>query len=305
MFVSCKRYIRCAIALALALSACATIPPAPRVLEPPSEAPDWKVSREPGKPIVALALGGGAARGFAHIGVLEVLEKHQIVPDLIVGTSAGALVGAFYAGGIRNDKLIAAANELQKSDIADVTWPDRGVVAGEALQAYVNKALYWRPFEELQLPFAAVATDLRSGKYVAFTRGNVGMAVRASSAVPAVFQPVTIRGREYVDGGLTSVVPVRAARALGADIIIAVDVTKRPDIERELSGTADIVRQSYRVVMYALTQADAVDADVIVQPAVSDIGAQNFDERHKAIEAGRSAAETTVNEIRRLIDAHK
>ena len=181
------------------------------------------------KPRIGLALGGGAARGFAHIGVIKVLESHGIVADYVVGTSAGAVVGSLYAAGHDAFAMQKIAQQLDEKIFADWTLGGRGFLKGEALQDFVNQHLGRRPLEKLNKPFATVATDLNSGERVVFRTGDSGLAVRASAAVPGVFQPTQFRGRSYVDGGLTSPVPVQAAREMGADIVIAVDISDRPE----------------------------------------------------------------------------
>jgi NTE family protein len=215
------------IPLTLLVSGCASQPAAPPVEQP--LIPPVTVGQPPPRPPrVGLALGGGAARGFAHIGVIKVLEAQGIVPDLIAGTSAGSVVGALYAAGLDGFELQKVGMELDEATLADWSFPSRGLFKGEALQDFVNRQVRQKPLERLGKPFAAVATDLKSGEMVAFRTGNTGMAVRASSAVPGIFKPVAIREREYVDGGLTSPVPVRAVKAMGADFVIAVDVGSKP-----------------------------------------------------------------------------
>jgi len=156
---------------------------------------------------------GTVGRGFAHAGVLKVLDDAGIRADLVVGTSAGSAVGALYAGGIRNNELVEAALAVERKELVDFVFPHRGFIEGNRLQTYIDKALNGRSIEQLDIPFVAVATELGTGRLVAFTRGDTGMAVRASCSVPVVFQPTTIRGSEYVDGGLVSPVPVKVARA--------------------------------------------------------------------------------------------
>jgi NTE family protein len=162
---------------------------------------------------IGLALGGGAARGFAHIGVIKALEANGILADVVVGTSAGSVVGALYAAGNNAGALQKMAYAMDEAAISDWALPlfgtKSGVLKGVALQSYINKAVSNRPIEKLKLPFGAVASDLKTGQPILFTRGNTGQAVRASSAVPGVFQPVTIGTRTYVDGGLVAPVPVR------------------------------------------------------------------------------------------------
>ena len=181
------------------------------------------------KPKIGLALGGGAARGFAHIGVIKMLESHGIYPDYVVGTSAGAVVGSLYAAGYDAYAMQKIAQQLDEKVFADWTLGGRGLLKGEALQEYINQHLNKRPIEKLNRPFATVATDLNTGERVVFRTGDTGMAVRASAAVPGVFQPTQFRGHSYVDGGLTSPVPVQAAREMGADIVIAVDISSKPE----------------------------------------------------------------------------
>src|ERR1700759_4033245 len=180
-------------------------------------------------PRIALALGGGAARGFAHIGVSEVLEENGVHPDIVTGTSAGSLVAALYASGKTGKEMEAIAINMDESALTDWSFPGRGLIRGEALAHYVREETGGRPLEQMKIPLGIVATYLDSGKPILFRRGDVGPAVRASSAVPAVFQPVRIGTHEYVDGGLASPVPVRAARDMGADVIIAVDISQLPD----------------------------------------------------------------------------
>ena len=208
--------------MTLLLGACAAAPTLPEPVTPAPTAqqeappPPVKPLAVPSRPPkVALVLGGGAVRGFAHVGVIKVFEAQGIVPDLVVGTSAGSVVGALYAAGYSGFELQKIAFKLEEDSVGDWILPSRGFIKGEALQSYINKAVRGLPIERLKKPFAAVATDLQSGDMVVFQRGNVGQAVRASSSVPGVFQPVSINGRDYVDGGLTSPLPIRGGSELG------------------------------------------------------------------------------------------
>ena len=215
--------------LASGLVGCQTPPPASPA-PPPAAPPTPPVAlKSPKPPRIGLALGGGAARGFAHIGVIQVLEEAGIRPDLVVGTSAGSLVAALYAAGRTGAELARVALAMDESAITDWSFPGRGMIRGDALARYVRDQTGGRTIEQLPLPLGIVATDLDSGLAMLFQRGDVGLAVRASSAVPAVFQPVAIGGREYVDGGLVSPVPVRFARQMGAELVIAVDISSPPD----------------------------------------------------------------------------
>ncbi|MDD5328476.1 MAG: patatin-like phospholipase family protein [Sulfuricella sp.] len=286
-------FTRFAVSLVSALfflSGCTTAPVATSVPVP-------QVQPAPKPPKVALVLGGGAARGFAHIGVIKTLEAHRIVPDIVVGTSAGSVVGALYAGGYGGFALQKIAMQLEQDSVGDWALPDRGFIKGEMLQNFINKALQNRAIEKLNKPFAAVATDLQSGEAMAFRRGNVGMAVRASSSVPGVFQPVTISGREYVDGGLVSPVPVRAARAMGADVVIAVDISAKPKINR-LNDSIDIVLQTFSIMGQTIGRYELAEADVVIRPQTGMIGAAEFDQKHLAIMEGEKAALAALPLIR-------
>ncbi len=282
------------------LTACASAPVVPPVENPPVAA-ELKHIVLADRPVIAFVLGGGAARGFAHAGVLNVLEQNAIRADIVVGTSAGSVAGALYAGGIRGEELIAAAGELQMKNLADWTIPNRGFIGGERLQRLINEKLGNRPIEALDTVFVAVAADLQSGQAVAFNQGNTGMAVRASSSVPGIFLPVSIRGRDYVDGGLVSQLPVRIARQLGADIVIAVDVSKRPVHNTVLETTWDVLHQALLIMSEAVVAAEAGEADVLIRPAIGDISLLGFDQQADAIAAGEQAVRAVLPEIRQQL----
>jgi len=274
-----------ALGFALLLSACAQQPVQP--IQPPAQA----------KPIkIGLALGGGAARGFAHIGVIKVLEAHGIKPDIVVGTSAGSVVGSLYASGLSGFQLQTIALQIKEDDFKDWSMPDRGVFKGEALQDFINKAVNNRPIEKLPIPFGAVATDLSTGEMVIFRRGNTGMAVRASSTVPGVFQPVEINGREYVDGGLTSPVPIQAAREMGADFVIAVDIGQKPRGAKVDSLSSELL-QTFTIMGNEITKHEITEADVVIRPQTANVAPTDFDDRHLAIMQGEVAATQALAEI--------
>lgn len=261
----------------------------------PTNIPTSDVARKP--PKIALVLGGGAAKGFAHVGVIKVLEANGIVPDLVVGTSAGSVVGALYAGGYGGYELQKIALKLDEGSVSDLTLPDRGFIKGEQLQEFINKSLGSRPIERLNRPFAAVATDLGSGEMMVFQRGNTGMAVRASSSVPGVFQPVAINGREYVDGGLVSPVPVKVARSLGADIVIAVDISAKPRYAKT-DGLLNIMLQTFAIMGQSISRQELATADVVIRPKIGGIGSADFEQKHLAILEGEKAAQEALPLIR-------
>src|SRR5438093_1274486 len=286
------------LALPLGIAGCASLPPPPE--HPPSAEP-LVLTRKADHPLIAFVLGGGGARGFAHAGVLKVLDDAGIRADLVVGTSAGSLVGALYAGGIRNDELLETALAVQRDELVDFVFPHRGFIEGNRLQTYIDKALKGRLIEQLDIPFVAVATELATGKLVAFTRGDTGMAVRASCSVPVIFQPTAIRGSEYVDGGLVSPVPVKVARESGADLVIAVDVSRQPDEHKELGSTAAMLSHAFVVMEHALAQEESKLADVVIRPNLAKVRATDLAARGQAIAAGEEAARAALPQIRSLI----
>ncbi len=279
--------------MTLAVAACSFLPKtAP---EPVAQA--VAVKPVPPKPRVALVLGGGAARGFAHVGVIKALEAQGIVPDVIVGTSAGAVVGALYAGGFSGFELQKLALEMDDAAISDWTLLGRGLMKGELLANYINRVLNNRPIEKLGKPFAAVATDLRDGTPLAFRTGNTGLAVRASSAVPGIFEPVNINGRDYVDGGLVSPVPVKIARSLGVDLVIAVDISARPK-STPMDGLFDVLLQTVTIMTQSLARYETPLADVVIRPAAGAIGPADFRSKNLAILEGERAGQAAIPEIR-------
>jgi len=240
-------------------------------------------------PHVALALGGGAARGFAHIGVIEVLEENGIHPDLVAGTSAGSLVAALYASGKTGPEMARMATTMDESAITDWSFPGRGLIRGEALARYVREATGNKPIEQMKIALGIVATDLDNGRPILFRRGDVGTAVRASSAVPAVFQPVRIGTHEYVDGGLASPVPVRSAREMGADVVIAVDISQLPD--GGATGDAlHMLLQTFSIMSRSINELELKEADIVLKPKLTGVAGTDFSLRAKNIQAGREAA---------------
>lgn len=272
----------------LALAGCvgATRPPPPAALPP-----------APVKLRIGLALGGGAAKGFAHIGVIKMLEASGIHPDVVAGTSAGSVVGALYAGGMDAFALQQVAFGLDEAKIRDVRLFSGGLVQGQALQDYVDRLVGKRPIEQLKLPFAAVATRLETGERVVFVNGDTGQAVRASSSIPGVFEPTEIGGEHYVDGGVVSPVPVDAARQLGADFVIAVDISTRPGGTNP-QGLLNIVGQSISIMGQKLGELEMQRADVVIRPRLGTIGSTDFEQKNQAILAGEQAALAAIPAIR-------
>ena len=240
-------------------------------------------------PRVALVLGSGSARGFAHIGVIKALEAAKIKPDLIVGTSAGALVGAFYAAGFTGAQMEDLALKVKDIDIVDMnTGTKRGMVMGDTLQTFVNRATRDRPIELLGIPFIAVATKLRTGEVATFRSGDLGLAVRASCSVPGVFIPPKINDVDFVDGGLVSPVPVRIARDAGADFVIAVDVSSGP-LNTTPVGIYEQVMHSFEIMGRSLAKLEADQADVVIRPDLVRLASTDFTSRAAFIQIGQSA----------------
>jgi NTE family protein len=251
----------------------------------------------PKPPVIGLALGGGAARGFAHIGVIQVLEEAGIRPNLVIGTSAGSLVAALYASGKEGAALASLAQAMDEGTFADWSFPGRGLIRGEALARYVREHTGGKRIEQMKMPLGIVATDLDSGEGIVFRVGDTGIAVRASSAVPAVFQPVRIGAREYVDGGLVAPVPVRYARQMGAQLVIAVDISEAPDG----AATGDAMRmllQTFSIMGRSINRLELAGADVVLRPKLAGVSGADFTTRTRSIQAGRDAAQAALGEIR-------
>ncbi|GHA87217.1 patatin-like phospholipase family protein [Cognatilysobacter bugurensis] len=278
------------------LAACGGAPvkaaaPAPVAPAPSTAAPAPKPVR------VGLALGGGAAKGFAHIGVIKMLEANGIRVDVVSGTSAGSVVGALYASGMDAFAMQTKAFELDEASIRDVSLFSGGVVKGEKLQSYVNELVGQRPLQSMKRPLAVVATRLEDGERTVFTRGNTGQAVRASSSIPGVFEPVKIGKSTYVDGGVVSPVPVDAARGLGADYIIAVDISSKAGGSAPGSLLGN-VNQSITIMGQKLGALELARANAVIRPAVLDIGATDFEAKNRAILEGERAALAVLPRIR-------
>jgi len=246
---------------------------------------------------IALALGGGAARGFAHIGVIKALEAQGIVPDIIVGTSAGSVVGALYAAGFNGFELQQLSMQMDESQVSDWSLPNRGMIKGEALQDFINKAVKYRTLEKMNKSLAVVATDLYSGEMIVFRTGNTGMAVRASSSVPGIFQPVNINGHEYVDGGLVAPVPVRVARSLGADFVIAVDISDKP-INNKTTSSIEVMLQTFNIMGQSISRNELPEADIVIRPVTPGISSTDFKDRHTAVLEGEKAVAAILTELK-------
>lgn len=315
---------RCLIAplAALLLAACGALPkqpeaepPAappvePAVVEPAEAAPPVTPPAEPAAvappvarppPKIALALGGGATRGFAHIGVIKALEAQGISAEIVVGTSAGSVVGALYAAGHSGFEIQALAIQMEEGQLNVWSLPNRGFLKCDALEGFINRAVKQRTLEKLSRLFAVVATDLHSGEMIVFRTGNTGMAVCASSAVPGLFQPVTISGRDYVDGGLVSPVPVRVARSLGADFVIAVDISDKPQYGKTES-TLDVLMQTFTIMGQTISRNELPGADMVIRPGIDGLSSTDMKDRHRAVLEGEKAVAAILPELKARLE---
>lgn len=255
------------------------------------------------RPKIALVLGGGAARGFAHVGVIRILEREKIPIDLIVGTSVGSLIGAIYADARSSFDLEFTAFKLEKDDIFDfsVFSSTTGPVKGDRLEEFVLKKLSKANIEELAVPFAAVATNLNTGRQVVLDKGSIAKAVRASSAIPGVFTPVVYQNATLVDGGVVNNVPVDVARAKGADLVIAVNIGKNV-VNWNVTNIVDITLQAVNIMSSEISTFKMRDADILIEPNVGAVAMMDFTQKEYCIRAGIEATEKAIPEIKKKID---
>ena len=241
----------------LVLAGCAT--------SPPSQIPPQRPAK------VALVLGAGASKGFAHVGVLKILETAKVPIHMIVGTSVGSFVGSLYAYGYDAYDLQKIAQTLERADVGELTIPDNGFLKGERLRDFINTKTRTTPMEKFKIPFYAVATDIRSGESVVFNSGNPGMAVQASCAIPGVFQPARFSGATYVDGGVVKPLAVDVARTYGADVVIAVDISSGID-QVVPTTTMETIMKSIQIMYIRMSQVPLSQADVVIRPNVGFVG---------------------------------
>ncbi|MGA2553612.1 MAG: patatin-like phospholipase family protein [Smithella sp.] len=251
---------------------------------------------------IAVVLGGGGSKGFAHIGVLKVLEAQKIPIHMVVGTSAGSLVGSLYASGKTAFELQGIALKMDKDNVIDYDWKiwSGGLIKGDKLENFINANVNYAPIEKLKIPFYAVATNIATGEETVFAKGNTGMAVRASCSVPAVFHPMKIGNNTYVDGGLVSPVPVDVARRNGADIVIAVDISG--GLKNEVpDGIMDTMKKSVAIMYSKISEYQIKNADVVIRPDMTGIGSTDMDKFNEAIFEGEKAATLKIPELQKLI----
>jgi len=261
------------------------------------------IKQQQKRPVIALVLGSGGARGYAHIGVIEVLEQQGIRPDFIVGTSAGSIVGSIYASGKSPAELRDIALKLKANDVREVNVSLKGFFDGKKVEDYINEQVHNMPLEKMKIPMYVVATELKDGTRTVFNYGNTGQAVRASASIPSMFVPTKIHDVEYVDGGLVSPVPVQVARELGADVVIAVDILAQP-IHTETSNVWGLFNQNINIMQGRLAEEELKDADIVIQPDLRE-KAHIFDVkgREMTMQAGVDAANEKLAEIQWAIQS--
>ena len=252
-------------------------------------------------PKIALVLGGGGTRGFAHVGVIKALEAQGIYPDIIVGTSVGSAIGALYAAGFTGFQLQEMSIPMKEERVVDWSWPNRGLFSGKPLQYFINQSVKNVPLEKMRRTLAIVATDLASGEKIVFRTGNAGVAVSASCAVPGVFQPVVINGKSYVDGGLVRPVPASDARTLGADFVIAVNISNLPQ-NNKTDTTVDVLMQTFDIMSQTINRYELANADIVIRPVTREINQGNLDDRHLAILEGEKAVAAILPELKAKLE---
>lgn len=274
-----------------------------RTLLAAAGAAPWAAQAAVAGPKFGVALGAGSARGFAHIGVLKALVEAGLAPEVVAGTSAGSLVGAFYAAGYSPWQIEEVALRLRDIEIVDLGQGNkRGMFTGETLQKLVNQYVQDVPMERFKRRFGAVATVLKSGELRLLSSGNAGAAVRASCSIPGVFVPCVIGDEELVDGGLVSPLPVKAARRLGAQVVVGVDVGVLPQNSTR-TGLYEVILQSFEIMGRSLSQLEGQTADFMVRPDTARFSSTDFTVRKEIVQAGYEAGVAALPALRQLLRA--
>jgi NTE family protein len=278
-----------------------------------------RVARALGKLRVGIAMGSGAAYGYALIGMLKVFEREGIPIDMVAGTSMGALLGSFFCSGKSPGQIQEIAKTITKrwlfeNIVGDITFPRSGFLAGQTLSAFLREHLGHTEFHQLPIPFAAVATDIRSGHEVVLKEGRVAEAVRASTSLPILFQPVLHNGRFLVDGGLTNPVPTSTVANMGADVLISVNLTAKPSVRRGLGryrssfplaprspAMTEVFFKMIYTMQYEIAQARTEIAHVVIVPDVREFLWTDFHRSEDILKVGEAAAEEAVARIKGLL----
>jgi NTE family protein len=254
---------------------------------------------------IGLALGAGAARGLAHIGVLEVFEENGIPIDLIAGCSMGSVIGCMYANGTSARMIHGIAAQIcamEYRKLFDITLPRTGLIRGQRVDTIIRTLTGDRTIEQLKMPFATVSACLEDGTTRVFKSGKVSDAVRASISIPGVFEPVMLEGKTYVDGGVQDRVPATVARGMGADIVIAVDVGYRGEPRPTPKNIIDVMIVSFELLEWEAMKNRMLDADIVVAPDTRNVNPAMFNQVEECVEKGRAAALASMDQLKLLLD---
>lgn len=285
------------LSLMVFISSCAT-PPA-NISIPSHEPPPLKLTKHPR---VALVLGGGGARGYAHVGVIKALQKAGVPIDLIVATSAGSIIGALYADSADSVYVERTMRKTHFFDFADFTIVSsgNGLISGRQLQHFLLKNMHAKSFDELKIPLVVVATDLKSGKEKPLSSGPIAPAVNASSAMPGAVHPVKMYGMTLVDGGMVAQLPVKTAKRFHPDIIIAVNIDA--DLEKKMpTSFVGVFQRAFEISIHAIAEFSGEGADVVIHPSVGNAGIFDVHLKNTLIHAGEKAAEQAIPQIKELL----
>ncbi|MFD0049199.1 patatin-like phospholipase family protein [Actinomycetes bacterium NPDC127524] len=256
------------------------------------------------EPKIGLALGSGGARGFAHAGVIKILEEEGIPVHMIAGSSMGALVGAFYGAGPDIERLYQLAKTFKRKYYLDFTIPKMGFISGKRIKEFIRMFTYGKNLEDTEIPVSVVATDIKTGEKVIFDNGPIAEAVRASISIPGIFVPEKIGDRLLVDGGVADRVPVSVAKSMGADIVIGVDVSHFKQ-EAEIASIYDVIMQSLDIMQRELAENRKVASDVMIRPDAGKYNSKSFTNILEIITIGEEEAKKHVKEIKKCIETWK
>jgi NTE family protein len=255
-------------------------------------------------PKIGLALGSGGARGFAHLGVIKVLKQAGIPIDMIAGSSMGALAACFYGAGIDIDRLYKISTAFKRKYYLDFTVPKMGFITGNRVKELIRVFTHGKNIEELDIPVRIVATDLMTGEKVVFAKGPIADAVRASISIPGIFVPEKLNGRLLVDGGVVDRVPVSVVKEMGADIVIAVDVS-RVKTNSEVTTIYDVIMQTLDIMQMELVYHSTIDSDIMIRPQVDKYSSRAFTNIEDIIAIGEEEARNQLDQIKQLIEQWK
>lgn len=256
------------------------------------------------RPKIGLVLGSGGARGFAHLGVLKVLKEAQIPIDMVVGSSMGALVACFYGAGLDIERLYKISSAFRRKYYLDFTVPKMGFIAGKRVKELIRMFTHGKNIEDLNIPIGVVATDLMTGEKVVFTKGSIADAVRASISIPGIFVPEKLNGRLFVDGGVVDRVPVSVVKDMGADLVIAVDVS-HVKTNSEITTIFDVIMQSLDIMQMELVNHLAIASDIMIRPSVDKYSSRAFTNIEEIILKGEEETRNQLAKIKDLIENWK